>query len=131
MTPPKLVLYADDDADDRYIMASMFEAHSDLELLTFSNGKELISFLDHVDREVICGIILDQNMPMMDGMETLLEIRKRQAFQSTPAIVYSTNEFTGSNRRPLNFNGRFIQKPNTFQQIKAVVDQISELFRQS
>ncbi|WP_345256395.1 response regulator [Flaviaesturariibacter amylovorans] len=128
MTPPKLILCADHSAEARYLLAVIFESINDYELITFRSGQELLFYLGHNMPGQICGVILDKDMPMMDGVETLLEIRKRPSYKITPAIIYSTNENLGGRRMPLNLHGWFFQKPNNHTEARLFIEKITELF---
>ena len=87
------VILAEDDNDDSELF-KMFLAHrKDIELLgVVTNGKELISYLDgvRVDDQLPHLIILDQNMPMMNGKQTLQFLSDHARYSGIPAVIYST-----------------------------------------
>jgi len=47
-------------------------------------------------------ILLDLMMPVMDGFEFVLEMRKRDASRSIPIVVVTAKEITDEDRRRLN-----------------------------
>lgn len=88
----KRVLLADDDSDDRDFFITFFSEREDIILLPFvGNGLELVDFLTNAaDDELPELIIIDQNMPRMNGKQTLEYLRSNKRFSSIPAVIYST-----------------------------------------
>jgi len=67
-------------------------------------------------------IILDINMPRMDGRETLVRIRKTEAISRVPVHILST---TGSADEAASLKRigatTFVTKPNTFEELCSFV----------
>jgi CheY-like chemotaxis protein len=94
----KKIILVEDDPDDRDLFTSFFSRRKDIELLpSVGNGLELINFLQSIlaDDELPHLIVLDQNMPMMNGKQTLAYLKTSDRYASIPAVVYST--YTNSN----------------------------------
>ena len=90
----KKILLADDDADDRGIFEQILQEKTDVELLaTVENGLELIDFLETASGKQGLPdlIILDHNMPRMNGRQTLGFLKSSDRYTHIPVIVYSTN----------------------------------------
>jgi len=88
------ILLADDDEDDRlFFREGMKAAGIGTDLLTeVANGAEVLSFLEA--SEVMPDlIILDQNMPLMTGEETLEHIKSHRKYHHIPVAIYSTSDF--------------------------------------
>ena len=66
------ILLIDDEDRFRQTLARQLEVR-DFEVLDTSNGEDAIKMVRHENPEVV---ILDQNMPGMDGIQTLKEIKK-------------------------------------------------------
>ncbi len=118
-----VVLLADDDADDRLLTRDAF-AQSGLqcELRTVSDGVELFDYLlrrgEHAAPAVSpepALILLDLNMPRMDGREALVRLRADKTLRYIPVIVLTTSksddDILGSYAAGSN---SFITKPVTF-----------------
>lgn len=118
-----VVLLADDDADDRLLTRDAF-AQSGLqcELRTVSDGVELFDYLlrrgEHAAPAVSpepALILLDLNMPRMDGREALVRLRADKTLRHIPVIVLTTSksdeDILGSYTAGSN---SFITKPVTF-----------------
>ena len=88
---PISIIYADDDEDDRYFFReALINAKVDAELTTVNDGNEFLKFIrsKFFKPDVI---FLDINMPMINGIECLEEIRKDNSFDDTPVIMFSTS----------------------------------------
>ncbi|MFI8997024.1 response regulator [Streptomyces sp. NPDC053542] len=77
------VLLVDDQADNRFAMTAVLET-LDQEIVTVSSGREALkALLDHDDFAVI---LLDVQMPGMDGYETAAHIKRRPRTRDIPII---------------------------------------------
>jgi CheY-like chemotaxis protein len=89
----KKVLLADDDADDREIFIRVLGKKADVQLVrTVENGREVIDFLDGLPAPEHHPhlIILDHNMPKMNGTETLGKIKSDERYSGIQVVIYST-----------------------------------------
>ncbi len=92
------VILADDDADDRDLFELFYETRSDIKLLpSVENGIELIDCLKKMTAvdDLPDLIVLYQNMPKMNGKQTLQFLKSDKRFAHIPTVVYST--YTDSN----------------------------------
>lgn len=129
-TPPThLVLYADDDADDiRFVEDSFSETTNNIELVTAYNGVDLIKYLERLKPldPNPCLIILDVNMPLMNGKETLLKIRDMERFNSIPVVLFTTSSNEFDKNFAKKYNAGFLTKPLDNSQMKNITDQFIE-----
>ncbi|GAB3935483.1 response regulator [Larkinella terrae] len=89
----KKILLAEDDGDDRDFFADFLGDRTDIELLpSLTTGVEVIEYLDGISLPELLPdiIILDQNMPKMTGLETLVAIRSDERFSPINVVIYST-----------------------------------------
>lgn len=88
----KRVLLADDDEDDRLIFETVFSelGRREFTLSTVENGQEVLSFLNQSGDALPYLIILDQNMPLMSGKDTLVALKASSRYRQIPVIIYST-----------------------------------------
>src|SRR5688572_947408 len=75
-----------DDRPDKLLALEVMLADLGENLVTATSGKEALRKLLHEDFAVI---LLDVNMPIMDGFETAAMIRQRQRSETTPIIFFS------------------------------------------
>lgn len=84
------ILLGDDDPDDHRILKDCFnDLEWDFELITFLNGSDVLNYLRNNERLPDL-VILDVNMPKMDGFETLARIKRTPQHAEIPVIIYST-----------------------------------------
>lgn len=117
MIPLKPILLAEDDTVDTMIVKRAFRYLGVLNtLITVVNGEEIIQYLDSPEMQSPCLIILDINMPKMNGHECLKQIRKNSAYSNIPIFMMSSSkEHSDVNQ---GFNGGiagFILKPVEFE----------------
>ena len=77
----KIVLCVDDDPDDRdLIRNAIFHVDPSYTVAHATNGKEALQYLQRAsETELPCLVILDINMPVMDGKQTLVEIKRQKS----------------------------------------------------
>lgn len=88
-----MVYLVDDDYDDlEIVQQAIFEHSYKGPVLTMENGKKLI---DQLSKENIAPrpqvIVLDLNMPLVDGFEALSRIRQHPNFRDTPVIILTAS----------------------------------------
>ena len=91
--PPKKILLAEDDQDDRYLFEDYLSIREDILLLPIAqNGVEVRDFMEKnsSSNKLPDIIILDQNMPMQNGIQTLVSLKEDKRYLHIPIIIYST-----------------------------------------
>lgn len=114
MSAKNIVLYADDDSDDIQLVQDAFYHYSqNVNLVTVEDGLEALSYLKNLatDEPSPCLIILDINMPRMDGKEALVKIRQMGRFSEVPAILFTTSSQPQDQEFAKKYNAGFITKP--------------------
>ena len=87
-----MLYITDDDADDRLFLTealSMQGFHG--KILTFENGEQLIAHLSAVNDLAGRLVLLDLNMPVKDGYETLKELRNNKNVSGIPIIILTSS----------------------------------------
>ncbi len=120
-----IVFYVDDDIDDVQLVDEAFSKYSaNIELKTASDGIEAISSLKVMLDGGIqpCLIILDINMPRLDGRETLVRIKQIQGLKNVPVVLFSTSSQPADEIFANKYNAGFITKPTDFTQLEAIIN---------
>lgn len=93
--PPgqKFILVGEDDIDDQEILEEVFETvDSNLRLHFVNNGEKLIAHIDMLqDEHLPCLILLDYNMPELNGAEILKKLQENERVIRVPKIIWSTS----------------------------------------
>jgi CheY-like chemotaxis protein len=90
----KKILLADDDAEDRSIIQDAMESLGAADIILFANnGEHALEILEkNFDGlGVPCLIVLDLNMPKMNGTKTLGRLKNDARYKHIPVIIYSTS----------------------------------------
>lgn len=125
--PP--VLMADDDVDDCSLAFEAFKmAHIGNPLRCLSDGEKLIDYLrDCVAHELTSPcfpalILLDLNMPRMDGRETLQVLKSNPDMRDIPVVVWTTSRSEDDVRRARAAGcDDYIVKPSSFTELVGIV----------
>lgn len=118
-TPKPVIIVADDDSDDRLLIKEALEASGFAGWIRFAaDGLELLEQLANGDR---CPslILLDLNMPRMDGREILKELKQDSKWRLIPVLVHSTcnskEEIENCYDHGVN---SYLVKPASFEKLK-------------
>ncbi len=111
-----LVLIEDDDIDVMNVRRALERAHVTNPLFVAHNGLEGLELLrsDKVpgDRRLV---LLDLNMPKMNGIEFLRELRKDPSLRATPVVVLTTSDDDRDKVQAYDLNvAGYLLKPVTF-----------------
>jgi CheY-like chemotaxis protein len=95
MPPSKrTILCVDDDPDDRHFLCSAVEkADPSVEVVEVHNGVEAMEYLENAKlngNNLPCLVVLDINMPLMDGKQTLVKIKSDPLLKNLPVVMFST-----------------------------------------
>jgi CheY-like chemotaxis protein len=89
----KRILYADDDVDDKtWVVETCKALRFSLKLEFVENGRQALEYLaSHSHDELPSLIVLDLNMPEMDGRQTLQRIKANEKYKDIPVIIVTTS----------------------------------------
>lgn len=114
------ILLADDDPDDRAIVQDAMELLGAIDVMVFANnGEQLLDLLKQNFSATSCPclIVLDLNMPKMNGTQTLTALKKDENFKHIPVIIYSTSINPAEKEKCLSLGAHsFITKPVSFNE---------------
>ncbi len=120
----KKVLIAEDSSVIQNLAKKILQFQN-FEITAVKNGKQV---LDKIEQEAYDVIVMDINMPVMDGMQCAEEIRKRSDDKAnTPIIVISGNarNYSQQDFDRLGINA-YLQKPLNFDEL---VEKVHEYTR--
>lgn len=131
MTPnPKKVLCVDDDADDQLIVSETIQEIDDsIEVVTALNGIEALEILNQAKAsgDLPCLIIMDINMPLMDGKQTLVEIKKDRELDGVPVVMFTTSSSQLDIAFCEQYGVEFITKPIDMQGFHTTIQKLLRL----
>ena len=116
------VLVAEDDVDDREMTRDAFaETKRAGDLRFVSDGEELLSYLRQLASFSVAGaaprptiILLDLNMPKMNGHEALAEIKADPSLRAIPIVVLTSSHSKTDVSRAYDAGASgYVTKPHT------------------
>lgn len=118
----RYIIFADDDADDLELITSFFKEYNrTINVLEFKDGKEVVKFLEEFAfNSMPLLIVLDNNMPRMNGKETLATIRGHARFKNIPVTIYTTSASEADQEYCKQYNASLINKPDHVDNVKRV-----------
>lgn len=122
-TIKNIILYADDDLDDQYIIQEAFRQFDpSLQVVCVSNGKKAMDSLEELDSSGLlpCLVILDINMPVQDGKKTLRDIRTSERFKHLPVVLFTTSSNPADERFASQHRAGFVTKPTAVNDLHSI-----------
>ena len=123
-------LLAEDNEDDVLLTRKGFEKGKlTVNLHHVENGKECLAFLrkegEYADAPTPDLLLLDLNMPVMDGREVLAEIVQDDALRHLPVVILTTSAAEPELLDTYKMRcSSYIIKPVDFQQFQRVIEEI-------
>ncbi len=133
MKKKSVILIADDDSDDCYLIRLAFEdCKIDNPVVFFKNGLEIVDYINKqetVDQKSIGLIILDLNMPKMGGKETLSNLKSNPFWRKVPVVVMTTSKAKEDIDDCYNLGANsFITKPTTYEGLNDAIKTMAKLW---
>jgi CheY-like chemotaxis protein len=121
-----LITLADDDEDDRLFFTDAFEELKiNTVVNTVNNGKELLDFLNHPETILPNIIFLDLNMPILNGIDCLKEIKLNDKFKDIAIAIYSTSSSDQDIENTFVLGANiYIKKPSNFNDLKKILSDV-------
>lgn len=131
---PIEVLLVEDDQGDILLTREAFELNKVKNRLNVVNdGEQAMAYLrregEYIEASRPDLILLDLNLPRMDGLEVLREIKADPRILSIPVVVLTTSEAEEDILRSYDLHANaYVSKPVDFEQFIRVVRQIDDFF---
>jgi len=117
-----LIVYAEDDPDDLQFVKDVFEKHDHITILHAPDGwdaLELLSQLADIE-EYPCLVILDINLPRLNGREVLVRLRQNEKLAHLPVVLFSTSSSPMDKAFAQNWKSELISKPLHFKDLEHI-----------
>jgi CheY-like chemotaxis protein len=125
------ILMVDDDAEDRQLLQDSFEeigyAHS---IHYEENGEKALEYLHQcvANGELPELVILDLNMPRLNGRQTLQSIKEHPALKNMKVVIYSTSLNPKERDECISLGAHsYVVKPNTYKESLEIARNFYEL----
>ena len=120
----KFILIGEDDRDDEDLLKEIFTSiDNSLTLVFVHNGRKLMTDLEQMKRSSLPSlIILDYNMPEMNGAEILARLKQNDRYATIPKVIWSTSNSDTYRRLCMESGANdYIIKPSNVKELTDVV----------
>jgi chemotaxis family two-component system response regulator Rcp1 len=129
----EILLVDDDPTDIRLTLEILKRSKFHARISTAVDGVEALEFLrrqgPYADAPRPDLVLLDVNMPRMDGLEALKEIKDDPALRHIPVVILTTSEGERDIHRAYHSHANcFISKPVDLAQFTTIVNKIAEFW---
>jgi CheY-like chemotaxis protein len=116
-------MLVDDDDDDQYIFTETLKELGVTDQCVLTNNG--IMALDHLHKThtMPAIIVLDLNLPLMNGFEFLDKIKKEVRFSNIPVIVFTTSDSINDQKLAAQMGATFITKTADFTKLKQALSE--------
>jgi len=133
--PFVILLIEDDHLDAQLVTELCQDVSSDLNVYVRANGQEALEYLEQgfagdptAPRPDL--IVLDLQMPIMDGHTFLQEAKQRDHFRLIPSLVLSVSDSEDDIQRSYQHHASgYLVKPDTLDELKALIEVILAYWR--
>lgn len=125
--PPKLLLYIEDDLDDIALMQDIIhEVAPALRFVAEHNGRKALQFLSYQKQQndLPCFILLDFNMPIMNGEDVLEALKKDDLLQKIPTAVFTTSSGLREQSICEAYGVEMVTKPAKISDFKKIISHL-------
>lgn len=133
VTNKKVIFIVDDDDDDRmFLREAMNSMSQNIDIKEAVDGKQLQDFLiENSGSESTALILMDVNMPRLNGMETLSWLRSQPVFSHIPVVIFSTVNSPALVKQAYDFGIElFVTKPSYLDKYLEIAADLFERFLQ-
>jgi CheY-like chemotaxis protein len=129
----EVLLVEDSPGDVRLTREAFRDANASVRLHVASDGVEAMAFLrqegDHIDAPRPDFILLDLNLPKMDGREVLAHIKENQSFKTIPTVILTTSDAEADIVRSYQLQANaYLSKPVQLDAFESLVKSISDFW---
>ena len=131
--PIEVLLVEDNPGDVRLTREAFREANSSVALHVASDGVEAMAFLRrqgvhaHAPRPAL--ILLDLNLPKMDGRQVLALIKQDASLKTIPTVILTTSEAEGDILKSYQLQANcYLSKPVQLEAFESVVKSINDFW---
>ena len=125
----KILLIEDDPDDVMLITEALNDTSFKLAIINKKNGLEGLNYLNEIksQKELLPSlIILDINMPVLNGKQLLAILKNEDDFKFIPIIVFTTSSTDGDREFCNRFSVPLVTKPNGMDNFNGAVKKFLE-----
>jgi len=126
--PDLKICIVDDDEDDRYFLReAVSEVIKSAQIVECSDGKEFLDFIQLVkpgDAPTL--VLLDMNMPKINGLEVASFMQQHQQYKDIPLIMVSTSQNKELEKQAYSLGiQKYLVKPFSMDEYETLIREIN------
>ncbi|MCC2681023.1 MAG: response regulator receiver domain protein (CheY-like) [Nitrosospira multiformis] len=125
VTNKPILLVEDDQVDMMSVTRALKQIHVSNKIVYRENGEDGLNYLEDETNDKPCIILLDLNMPIMNGIEFLEAVKSDDRFRCIPVVVLTTSDEQQDKVNSFNFGvAGYMAKPVDYWQFVEVIRSI-------
>ena len=130
MENPSSILFAEDNPQDvRLLKYALSQLDTQVNLLHYPNGQELLAAVPGLYAANIACVLMDLNMPFVNGFEVITRLRANEDFRHVPIIVFTNTNSNEERLRCYELGANaYVPKPLEIEELVKVVKSIFDFW---
>jgi DNA-binding response OmpR family regulator len=118
-------LLAEDNLPDALLVREAIRTESlPLEVFIVPDGERAIDFITRAESDPDAPspqvVLLDLNLPRIDGFEVLRRLRATKKFQNTPVLVVTSSDSPSDRNEAARLGASYFRKPVTYEEFLGI-----------
>src|SRR3984893_1483170 len=131
--PIEVLLVEDSPGDVRLTQEAFRDANRSIRLHVASDGVEAMAFLRHEGAHIDAPrpdlILLDLNLPKMDGREVLAHIKENDSLKTIPTVILTTSDAEADIVKSYQLQANcYLTKPVQWEEFESLVKSINDFW---
>ena len=123
-----IILYAEDDFDDfESVREALEQLSSHYTLIHAKDGTAVLSYLEKNVDNLPGLIVIDLNMPIMDGKEVLVWLKDKHDFSHIPTMIFTTSSREEDVKLCQKHDCTFFRKPTLYRDLLHIVQVMMQM----
>lgn len=121
-----MLLVEDNPLDQKLMLRALKRAGISARIVVLADGLEAVDFLLDPDNGLPAVVLLDINLPRLDGLEVVRRVRAEERTRLVPIVMLTTSDEASDLERSYAFGANsFVRKPVDSEEFDEVIRQLS------
>jgi CheY-like chemotaxis protein len=126
-----LILTDDDEDEHSFFKEALNALIVDVNFLTFKDGTYLLEYL-HSSMFTPDLVFLDINMPLLNGLDTLKQIKAHDKLRNIPVVMYSTSAHKNDIHKAYKQGADlYFKKETSVEKLAAKLDSVFKILKEN
>src|SRR5687767_10528290 len=115
------VAIIDDDNDDVTLLTECFQKFPAFSIQGFNKGSVFFDFIDSNGGDSLCLMVVDLNLPELDGIGIIKRIKESSVLVDIPVLVFTTGGTPAERDDCEKLNVEVFKKPSSLEEWRSIV----------